>query len=79
MVSWLHSWLYMYYCAKGVFLLHHMLFWLGHATCVEGLTYGGKVLSDHTQRCTGLLAQKQFVRVTCHIHDFSSFKGFSRW
>ena len=35
--------------------------WLGHATCVEGLTCSGKVLCDHTQRYAGLPAQKEFV------------------
>ena len=46
---------------------------------MEGLTYGGNVLSDHTQRCAGLPAQEEFVSVTCHVYDLLAFKGFSRW
>lgn len=45
--------------------------WLNHATCVDGLTHSGKVLSGHTQCRAGLPAQEEFVRVTCHVQDLS--------
>ena len=60
-VSWSCSQVHMCHLLKWVFRLPHKLCWLGQATCVEGLTYSGKVLCDHTQCYAGLPAQEEFV------------------
>ena len=42
---------------------------------MDSLAHGGKVLSDHAQCRAGFPAQEEFVRVTCHIHELSTFEG----
>ena len=46
---------------------------------LEGFTYSRELFGNHAQRCAGLPAYKQFVRVTCHVDYLSGFKGLTRW
>ena len=60
-------------CGVGGRVLSHL--------CVrlEGFTYSWELLGKHAQRCAGLSAEKQLVRVACHVDYLLGFKGLARW